>query len=214
MGLVPDARSQDVREPVTPAAYCPLQSVDEKGASEPMRRATFIVRAVASNPLTMTSMLRREVARARPEFRVSNIRTQLEIDQSHTVRERILARLVLFFGPVALVLAGVRLYGVLDYSVVQRRREIAIRMALGAQAAHVARRVTADAFAVAGAIAGLALGLVAARYIESLLYQVKPSDPRMLAFPALTILAAALVAAVPPVTRAVRIDPAMMLRAE
>ena len=89
-------------------------------------------------------------------------------------------------------------------------------MALGAQAGHVARRVTADVFAmlIAGALVGLALGFASVRYIESLLYQVKPSDPRMLALPASTILVAALVAALPPVIRAVRIDPALMLRAE
>lgn len=60
----------------------------------------------------------------------------------------------------------------------------------------------------------LALGFASVRYIESLLYQVKPSDPAMLALPSLIILAAAIVAALPPVIRAVRIDPAMMLRAE
>jgi ABC-type antimicrobial peptide transport system permease subunit len=147
---------------------------------------------------------------------VSNIRTQTEIDQSKNLRERLLARLAFFFGAVALVLAGVGLYGVLDYSVVQRRREVAIRMALGAQASEVARRVTADVFSrvLAGALAGLALGFASVRYVESLLYQVKPGDPRMLAFPALTLLAAALLAALPPVIRAVRLDPALMLRAE
>jgi ABC-type antimicrobial peptide transport system permease subunit len=109
----------------------------------------------------------------------------LEIDQWHTVRERLLARLAFFFGAVALLLAGVGLYGVLDYSVPQRRREVAIRVVLGAHAAHVARRVTADVFAMLtlGALAGLATGFVSARYIESLLYQVRPSDPRMLALP-------------------------------
>jgi predicted lysophospholipase L1 biosynthesis ABC-type transport system permease subunit len=216
VGLVPDACYRDVREPITPAAYYPLQSVDEKGALQPIAQATFIVRVVSFNPLAMASILRREVPRAWPEFRVSNIRTQLEINQSHTVRERLLARLAFFFGLVALLLAGVGLYGVLDYSVLQRRREVAIRVALGARATEVARRVTSDAFSMvfAGAIGGLALGFASVRYIESLLYQVKPTDPRMLAIPALTILVAALLAALPPVIRAVRVDPALMLRVE
>jgi predicted permease len=216
VGLVPDACYRDVREPITPAAYYPLQSVDDSGALQPIGQATFIVRTLSSNPLAIASTLRREVRRARPEFRVSNIRTQLEINQSHTVRERLLARLAFFFGVVALLLAGVGLYGVLDYSVLQRRREVAIRMALGAQASELARRVTADAFSMvlAGAFAGLALGFASVRYFESLLYQVKPTDPQMLALPSLTILAAALLAALPPVIRAVRIDPATTLRAE
>jgi ABC-type antimicrobial peptide transport system permease subunit len=174
------------------------------------------VRTSTPNPLALASTLRREVPRARSEFRVSNIRTQTEINQSHTVRERLLARLALFFGVVALVLAGVGLYGVLDYSVLQRRREIGIRMALGAQAGDIARRVTADVFSMVlgGALAGLVLGFGAARYIQTLLYQVKPTDPRMLALPALIILAAALLAALPPVIHAVRIDPAETLRDE
>ncbi|HEV3278517.1 MAG TPA: ABC transporter permease [Terriglobia bacterium] len=216
VGLVRDACYRNVREPILPQAYYPFRSVDAKGAWVAKTDGTFIVRTSAANPLALASILRREVASAWPEFRVSNIRTQTEINESQTVRERLLGRLAFFFGVVALVLAGVGLYGVLDYSVVQRRREIGIRMALGAQAADVARRVTADVFSMvlAGALAGLALGFASARYIETLLYQVKPTDPAMLALPALTILGAALVSALPPIIRAVRIDPATTLRAE
>ena len=216
VGLVGDVTYRDIREPMLPQAYFPFHSIDAKGALRPIGQGTFIVRTSGASPMAVASLLRREVPRARSEFRVSNIRTQTEINQSHTVRERLLARLALFFGVVALVLAGVGLYGVLDYSVLQRRREISIRMALGAQAGDIARRVTVAVFSMvlAGALAGLALGFAAARYIQTLLYQVKPTDPRMLALPALTILAAALLAALPPVIRAVRIDPATTLRAE
>ena len=108
------------------------------------------------------------------------------------------------------------LYGVLDYSVFQRRREIGIRMAIGAQAGDIARRVTFDiaAWVVAGSFAGLAIGLASARYIESLLYEVKPTDWSALAAPALALIAAASLAALPPVIRAVRIDPVTVLRSE
>jgi hypothetical protein len=179
-------------------------------------RGTFIVRTSSPNPLTLAQILRQEVPRARPEFRVSRIRTQTEIKQLQTVRERLLAMLALFFAVVALLLAGVGLYGVLDYSVPQRRREIGIRMAIGAQAGDIARRVTVDVFTMVlvGAFAGLALGMVSVRYIETLLYQVKATDLGVLALPSLTILAAALLAALPAVIRAVRIDPVKMLRAE
>ena len=216
VGLVRDARDQTVRDPIAPTAYYPFRSVDATGALQPIDKGTFIVRTSSRNPLALASTLRREVPRARPEFRVSNIRTQTEINQSQTVRERLLARLAMFFGVIALLLAGVGLYGVLDYSVLQRRREIGIRMALGAQASDIARRVTVDVFSMVlgGALAGLARGFAAARYIQALLYQVKPTDPRMLALPALTILVAALLAALPPVIRAVRIDPAETLRVE
>jgi ABC-type antimicrobial peptide transport system permease subunit len=114
------------------------------------------------------------------------------------------------------LLAGIGLYGVLDYGVVQRRREIGIRMAIGAQASDIARRVTVDVFSmvVVGALAGLTLGMASVHYLESLLYQVKASDLSMLVVPSLAIIAAALLAALPAVIRAVRIDPVSMLRSE
>jgi predicted permease len=217
IGYIPDARSRDnVRLPIKPTAYFPFQAVDSQGAVQPTGRGTFVVRTASANPLALASILRQEVTRARPEFRVSNIRTQVEIDQSHTVRERMLAMLATFFALVALLLAGVGLYGVLDYSVEQRRREIGIRMAIGAQAAHIARQVTAEvALMVAvGGIAGLALGLTSMRFIESLLFEVKATDFSRMALPSLTILAAALMASLPAVFRAVRIDPASALRSE
>jgi ABC-type antimicrobial peptide transport system permease subunit len=124
--------------------------------------------------------------------------------------------LALFFAAVALLLAGVGLYGVLDYSVLQRRREIGIRMAIGAQAADIARRVTVDVFGmvIAGAAAGLALGMASVRHIAALLYHVKATDLPILVLPSLIMLGVALLAALPPVIRAVRIDPASILRSE
>jgi predicted permease len=217
VGYVRDARSRDrLRRPILPTVYVPFSSVDAQDAFQARGRGTFVVRTTSRNPLTLASTLRQEVSRARSEFRVGNIRTQLEINQATTVRERLLAMLALFFAIVALTLAGIGLYGVLDYSVLQRRREIGIRMALGAQAFDIARRVTAEVFSVVlvGAALGLGLGMASARYIETLLYQVKPTDASMLALPLLTILAAALLAALPAVIRAIRIDPANMLRTE
>jgi predicted lysophospholipase L1 biosynthesis ABC-type transport system permease subunit len=218
VGFVRDARSRNLRLriPVRPTVYVPFSSVDAQGAFRPSGRGTFIVRTSGANPLALASLLRQEVSRARSEFRVSNVRTQIEINQSNTVRERLLAMLALFFAIVALTLAGVGLYGVLDYSVLQRRREIGIRMALGARAFDIVRRVTTDVFSMVlvGAGVGLALGMTSTRYFETLLYQVKPTEATMLALPSLTILAAALMAAVPAVIRAVRIDPASMLRTE
>jgi ABC-type antimicrobial peptide transport system permease subunit len=140
----------------------------------------------------------------------------MEINQSQTLRERLLAMLALFFAVVALFLAGIGLYGVLDYSVLQRRREIGIRMAVGAQALDVASRITMEVFSMVllGALAGLALGISSVRYITALLYQVKATDVIVLAIPSLLVLAAACIAAAPAVIRAVRIDPITTLRVE
>jgi len=217
VGFVPDARSRDnLRLPIRPTVYVPMHEIDATGALRPRSRATFVVHALSAEPLSLASLLRQEVPRARPEFRVSNIRTQEEIIQGRTIRERLLATLALFFAVVALLLAGVGLYGVLHYSVLQRQREIGIRIAVGAPAGVIARLVTTEVFSmvIVGAIVGLALGMASVRYIESLFYQVKATDPLMLALPSLTILAAALLAALPAVIHAVRIDPMKMLRVE
>jgi putative ABC transport system permease protein len=208
VGLVGDARYRDMREPMKPTAYFPFQA--------DYSRATFMIRTVSQNPLAMASALRAEVPRARPGFRVSNISTQTALIEQHTGRERLLSILALYFGVVALSLAGVGLYGVLDYSVLQRRREIGIRIAIGAQATDIARRVIFDVLAVvlAGSIFGIVLGIASVRFIESLLFEVKATDAGALALPTVTMLAVALLAALPAVVRAVRIDPITMLRSE
>jgi predicted permease len=216
VGLVGDVRYRNLREPILPQLYVPFRSVDTDGQLRKRGAGILLVRTSGENPRALAAVLRQEVPRARPEFRVSRIRTQLEINQSHTVRERLLATLALFFAIVALLLAGVGLYGVLHYSVLQRRREIGIRIAVGAQAGRVARLVTVDVFAMvlAGAVVGVGLGMLSVRYVESLFYQVRATDFETLAIPSLAILVGALLAALRPVMQAVRIDPASMLRAE
>src|SRR5579862_1016631 len=216
VGLVPDVPYRNLREPTLPTAYVPFHGMDSNGTLRPVGNGTFIVRTSGSNPLMLAQFLRQEVGRARPGFRVSNVATQQELISAQTIRERLLAMLALFFAVVALVLAGVGLYGVLDYSVLQRRREIGIRMAIGAQAGDIARRVTGEAFAMVllGAAAGLGLGLGAVRFMETLLYGVNATDLTILAVPSLTIVAVALIAALAPVIRALQIDPVAMLRME
>ena len=124
--------------------------------------------------------------------------------------------LALFFAGAALLLAAIGLYGVLYYSVLQRQREIGIRMAIGAQALDIARRLTTNVFGIviAGAAAGLGLGMASARYIAAILYEVRATDLPILIMPSLILYGVALLAALPPVIRAVRIDPAAILRSE
>jgi ABC-type antimicrobial peptide transport system permease subunit len=194
-------------------AYTPFHRLDKGGTFE---GGTFVVRTSTSNPRAVATIVRGEVSRARPEFRVSEIRVQEELIRVQTVRERLLAMLGLLFALVALLLAGIGLYGVLDYSVFQRRREIGIRMAIGAQAYEIAWCVAVDVVAMVflGAIAGVGLGLASARYIETLLYQVEASSVGVLAISSVTVVSVGLLAAMPALVRAVLIDPTRVLRCE
>jgi predicted permease len=215
VGVSRDARYNEIRGNTLPVAYLPFRSA-KTSPRRSAHGAAFIVRTAPSNPLALASTLRQAVPQARAEFRVSNIRTQLEINQAQTIRERFLAALASFFSVVALLLAGVGLYGVLHYSVLQRRREIAIRLAVGAPAPSIARLVTLPIFGtiVIGAAAGLAAGLLCSPYLAELFYEVHPTDTTILVFPALAIIAAAVIASIPSILRAIRTDPAQILRSE
>jgi predicted permease len=213
VGVVRNARYVTLRGPMPPVAYFPFHAINGKGAPRPRNSGTFIVRTISSNPLALAPAMRREISHIHPEFRVSNIRTQEEINSLHTMQERLIAILALFFATIALLLSGVGLYGVLHYSVTQRRREIGIRMAIGAQASHICRAITSDSLlmVVIGAVAGFGLGMASLRYIETLLYRVNPTDPFVLAIPSLSIIAAALLAAIQPLIHAMRIDPVELI---
>jgi putative ABC transport system permease protein len=218
VGVVGNARYRNLREPMTPTAYVPFFRSNPAGLSEPEPKdgGSFIVRVRKDSPAALTGILRSEVSHARPELRVTNIRTQVEINEGHTVRERLLAVLAAFFAAVGLLLAAIGVYGVLHYSVVQRQKEIGVRLALGARAFDVAKEVTREISVMAGIgiAAGLAVGFATVRFISSLLYEVKSSDPGVTIIPILVVGGTAFVAALPAIIRAARIDPASMLRAE
>jgi predicted lysophospholipase L1 biosynthesis ABC-type transport system permease subunit len=217
VGLIPDVRYRSLREPILPIAFVPFQQVNADGALREAAWGTFLVRTRGTaDPRALAPAFRETVARTQPGFRVSTIRTQTSLIEQHTVRERLLAMLAAFFAAVGLTLAGIGLYGVLDYSVLQRQRELGIRLAIGARAGEIAWRVTLPIFAVVvtGAAVGLGLGFTAARGLAALFYQVQPTEWAMVAIPAGVILGVALLASVPPVIRALRIDPLAMLRAD
>lgn len=216
VGLTANALYHNIQDPILPVVYVPFRSTGKNGALAPIDAGTIVVRTGNINPTALESVLRQQVRQARADFRVSNILTQQELIDAQTVRERLLAMLGMFFAAVALLLAGIGLYGVLNYSVLQRHREIGIRVAVGAQRGAIARLVSADIFlrVAIGALAGIALGLLLARYIETLFFHVKASDATMLAIPLAAILLVALAATIPAVARALRIDPAEILRSE
>jgi hypothetical protein len=215
VGLVGNARYRTLREPMAPTVYVPFKSADAMGGLQPPRSGTFMVRTSQSDPMSLAPVVRQAV-RSHPEFRVTSVRPQTALNQAQTVRERLLARLALFFGGVALLLAAVGLYGVVHHAVIERRREIGIRIALGCTASRVARHVTTDLarMVIAGSLGGLALGVASQRYIASLLFDVNATDPAMLALPWTAMLAVAAIAALPPVLAAVRTDPVEALRVE
>jgi predicted permease len=206
IGLVRDSTYYNVREPMRPTVYVPWESKDG---------GTLIVRT-EGDPLAAIPAVRVELSRARGDFRALQVSPYSTIVRRQMVLERLLAILSLFFATVALLLAGIGLYGVLNYAVIQRRREIGVRMVLGARAGHVVRRVTTEMLGAVGvgSVLGVAGGLAFGRLIERILFEVKATDPSTIATPLLTLAVAAALAALPPAIRAVRIDPAQTLRSE
>ena len=216
VGVTPDVPYHDLREPTRAVFYVPFNEINDQSVPAAVRFATFVIHTDSQNPLALADTLRQLIAQRHNGLRVSNITTQLDLRRDLTIRERLVAMLASFFAVVALLLAGIGLYAVLNYSVLQRRREIGIRMAIGSTRAGIVRIVAFDVFVriALGGCAGVALGFGAARYVESLFYQVKPTDAKMIALPASAILLTALIATLPAVLRALRIDPAEILRAE
>jgi predicted permease len=216
VGVTPDIPDHDLREPNRAVFYVPFDGIDDKSAPTAVNFATFVIHTDAQNPLALANSIRQLIAERHNGLRVSNITTQLDLIRDQTIRERLIAMLAAFFAAVALLLAGIGLYAVLNYSVLQRRREIGIRMAIGSTRAGIVRIVTLDVFLMIalGGCAGVAFGFSAARYVESLFYQVKATDADMIALPAGAILLITLVATLPAVLRALRTDPTEILRVE
>jgi predicted permease len=216
VGLAGDASYRGLREETLPQAYVPFHSVDTAGTAMLIREATIVVRTKTADTRTLSGTLRRLIAQIDPVFRISTVNTQTELIEAQTIRERLLANLAVFFAGLALLLATIGLYGILNYSVLQREREIGIRVAIGARTGTIAWLVTTrvSAMVLVGALAGLIVALVSERYVATLLYRVKATDPWMLMFPMAVLLTATLLAVLPAVRRAVTIDPSAMLRAE
>jgi ABC-type antimicrobial peptide transport system permease subunit len=128
--------------------------------------------------------------------------------------ERLLARLTSVFAGLGLLLAAIGLYALVNDGVRQRRREIGVRMALGARAADIVRHVTLGALVLVcmGLAIGLGAGIAFGRVISSLLYQVRPTDVGAVAPPLLILVLAFAVASLPGVMSAVRTDPTETLR--
>ncbi|HSK11155.1 MAG TPA: ABC transporter permease, partial [Vicinamibacterales bacterium] len=214
VGLVEDAVYLSLREPVPPTMYLPLGQMDTAdgvGASS----VSLSVRAAGGSPGSLVRPVLAAVSGVDRNLSLT-ARTLAEQVDASLIQERLLATLSGFFGALALLLAGVGLYGVTSYGVNRRRSEIGIRMALGAEPGAVVRMVLRQVAMLVGAgvLAGGLASLWAARYAGTLLYGLEPRDPATLTSSAVVLLAVGALAGWLPARRAARIDPARVLRDE
>jgi predicted permease len=206
VGVARDAKYESFLEAPKPFFYVPLRQ------SYSPRKALQI--RTAQPPSTLAAALAREIHALDPALAPLEVVPMWELVNRSTASQRISVTLLSIFGGLALLLAAVGLYGVMSYAVSQRRRELGLRLALGASAADLMRLLMANGLALTAG--GVALGVVAAlgltRLLGYILYQVSPRDPLAfgLAFAVMTI--ASLAACFIPAWRAPRIDPVQALR--
>ena len=210
VGVAENAAYRSVRDPIPPVLYLPLPQAH---GDETPRRLSLSVRAAAGSPVLLTRSLADAIGRVDRDVSLTFRPLAAYVDGA-LVRERLLAMLSGFFGGLALLLAGLGLYGVTSYAVARRRSEIGIRMALGAESSRVVsmvlRRIAVPV--AVGLAGGSALSLWASRYVETLLYGLDARDPLTLLGAAAFLLVVSGLAAWIPARRAARIDPARVLR--
>jgi predicted permease len=214
VGLVGDAKYNDVREVTPPIVYLPIRG-PQPGDHMTMRAGTLEVRSSLSEARVGTA-IRAAAARVSPRMKVTNVISQRALVTNTMLRERLLAILAGFFALVSLSLAAVGLYGVLSFSVVQQTREIGIRVALGARTRSVVAGVLSGigVYVALGMVAGLTAGLWLSRFLSAVLFEVLPGDPATIALPLLLLLGVTLLAALLPARQAARVDPIVALRDE
>jgi putative ABC transport system permease protein len=212
IGLVADAIYRSLRDPVPPTIYIPLAQLDDSERPAPAS-VSVSVRSASQSPALLTRTVADAVARVNPDLTVT-FRPLAEQVNASLTQERLVAMLAGFFGALALLLAGLGLYGVTAYAVSRRRTEIGIRMALGAEPGRVVRLVLTRVTLLVGAgiVAGCALSLWAAQFVSTLLYGLQPRDPITIVGAASALAAVGALAGWLPAYRASRIDPAEVLR--
>jgi putative ABC transport system permease protein len=208
VGVVADVQYGRLEEAIGPDVYVSaLQPTDQ------MRMLIVRSRVEAA---ALTAAVQREVLALDRNVPVTAVQTMQERAAEVTSRTRFIAVLLGLFAGLALMLAGIGIYGVMAYSVSARRRELGIRMALGAQAPDVLKLVIGQGMKLA--LAGMALGLVASvaltRTIKNLLFGVSATDPLTFATITLLLIAVALLACYVPARRGAKVDPMIALRHE
>jgi predicted permease len=208
VGIVRNAKYLFVGEDPQSMAYTPLEQQYSPGLS-------LIVRTTSS-PDAMKRTIEREVQTIDQQMPLNNIQTASQLLSASLTGPRVAATLLGVFGVLALVLAGVGIYGVMSYSVSLRSREIGIRMALGAERSNVLQMVLRQGMTIVGI--GLAGGLIVAvgisRLLSGLLYGVGTADFRAFGATAVVLLVVALIANIVPARRATTVDPISVMRYE
>jgi putative ABC transport system permease protein len=206
VGIVADVRDDELGGAVRPQAYAVL-------SHQPAHTLTFVVRGSSAG---LPSAVRAAIRSVDPEQPVATIRPLADLVSASIARERFSATLFGVFAAVALLLAAAGVHAVMAYAVAERRSELGIRMALGAQAGDVLRLVVGQGgrLVAAGLVLGLAGALVVARLFEAMLFGIGPRDPFSLAGTALVLALAAGLASLVPAWRATRVNPLEALRAE
>jgi predicted permease len=209
VGVARDTKEWEVREEDTPQIYVPAFENTGFGSMSVYVR-------VSEDPDRMMAAMRRTVQEMDPAIPVFNVRRFGEQLDRSIANERLFASLSAAFGLLATLLAALGLYGVMAYAVARRTREIGIRIALGARSTDVETRVLREGAALVGI--GLAAGLVAAwwltRYVETLLFGVRPTDGSTIVACVLLLMVISTLAVLLPARRAARIDPMVALRIE
>jgi predicted permease len=200
---------RNLRAAMEPVAYVPLTQA-------PRRELKLIVRT-AADPATLVPAIRDAIKQTDGRLAVSRVRTMDQIRRQRSLTGTAEpAWLIGAFAAIAALLAGLGVYGVLAHTVLQQRREIGIRMALGASGREVLTHVLSSAglMVATGLAAGLAGALALTRILSSLLFEVSPLDPSVLLSAAALMAAVGLAAAALPALRASRVNPTTVLRAE
>ena len=208
VGVVGDVRYSALDVDTPAAVYLPHPQW-------PLGLITFVVRTEL-DPLSLVPGVAAAVRALDPELPLAEVRTMEAVVDATVARPRTVSALLAAFALIALVLAGVGVYGVMAYSVSQRTQEIGVRMALGASMGSVLRLVIGQALRLVAI--GVGVGLVAAglltRLLEGLLFQTEPLDPLTFALTALVLATVAVVASWVPARRGARLAPTEALRAE